>query len=104
MIPKTTANIMGHAGEHLPACTGGQSELGITNEGGIMKEGGIGITDEPHPCLWNLQGTLSGNGGGGNEKGQGKSAVEMARGATVSSEVGRGGQSGCWQIFMWPLR
>ena len=51
MIPKTVAKIMGHAGEHLPACTGGRSESGVMNEGGVTKEGGIGITDEPCPCL-----------------------------------------------------
>ena len=26
---------MGHAGEHLPECAGGQSESGVTNEGGV---------------------------------------------------------------------
>ena len=44
------------------------------------------------------------DGGGENEKGQDKSAVETARGVTASSEVGRGGQSGRRQILTWPLR
>ena len=69
---------------------GDSTDGGVINEGGVTEEGGISITDKPHSCF--LVGSVDvATVGARTRRGKVRAAVETARGATASTEVGRVG-------------